>query len=205
MSAESATAGRSTAARSHRLGARAHGRAGGRPLARTARRHRRLRSARRRDPSGLRPADGQHRAAPHPGAARAGRRSRRRGLRRGIQQDRRRDRDLRPRRDQPRHRDRRRLHGLGADRLHHRSGVLEPDGHRRLPGGRHRRHHDADHEALVPGEATPRTSPARSPRPSRSPAPAAPAPCSWTSRRTRSRPRRRSSGRPRSTCPATAR
>ena len=27
------------------------------------------------------------------------------------------------------------------------------DGHGRLPGGRHRRHHDADHEALLPREA----------------------------------------------------
>ena len=98
------------------------------------------------------------RAPPHPRAPRAGRRPRGRGLRRGIQQGRRRDRDLRPRRDQPRHRDRRRLHGLGADRLHHRPGVLEPHGDRRVPGGRHRRHHDADHEALVPREARRRTS-----------------------------------------------
>ncbi len=45
----------------------------------------------------------------------------------------------------------------------------------------------------------------RSPRRTRSPRPAAPARCSSTSRRTRSRTRRRSSGRPRSTCPATAR
>ena len=94
-----------------------------------------------------------HRAAAHPGAPRAGRRPRRRGLRRGIEQDRRRHRDVRSRCDQPRHRDRRRLHGLGADRLHHRSGLLEPDGDGCLPGGRHRRHHDADHEALVPREA----------------------------------------------------
>ena len=133
--------------------ARAHGRPGGRPLARAARRHRRLRSAGRRDPARLRPAHGQHRAAPHPGASRAGRRPRGRGLCRGIQQDRRRDRDLRPRRDQPRHRDRRRLHGLGADRLHHRPGLLEPHGDGCLPGGRHRRHHDADHQALLPREA----------------------------------------------------
>ncbi len=52
-----------------------------------------------------------------------------------------------PRGDEPRHRDRRRLHGLGAVHRHHRTGVLDPDGDGRLPGGRHRRHHDADHES----------------------------------------------------------
>ena len=59
-------------------------------------------------------------------------------------------RHLRPRRDQPGHRDRRRAHGLGAAAGDHRSGVLHLDGHRRVPGGRHRRHLDADHQALVP-------------------------------------------------------
>ena len=44
--------------------------------------------------------------------------------------------DLRPRRDQPGHADRRRDDGLGADRLHHRPGAHRPDRHRRLPGGR---------------------------------------------------------------------
>ena len=36
------------------------------------------------------------------------------------------------------------------DRRDHRSGELEGDRHRRLPGGRHPRHHDADHEAQLP-------------------------------------------------------
>ena len=89
---------------------------------------------------------------------------------------------------------------------HHRPGVLDLDGHGRLPGGRHRRHHDADHEALVPRDATRRTCPAtiaaayqiaddRPPRPG-------------ARRHHEGRPaevRRRSSGRRRSTCPATAR
>ena len=61
-------------------------------------------------------------------------------------------RHLRPRRDQPGHRDRRRAHGLGPAAGDHRSGVLHLDGHRCVPGGRHRRHHDADHQALVPGD-----------------------------------------------------
>ncbi len=38
---------------------------------------------------------------------------------------RRRDRDLRPRRDEPRHADRRRVDGLDAARLHHRPGALD--------------------------------------------------------------------------------
>ena len=54
----------------------------------------------------------------------------------------------RPGRDQPGDRDRRRGHGLGADGLHHRPGPHRADRHRRLPGGRHLRHHDADRQAL---------------------------------------------------------
>src|ERR1043165_4430141 len=42
--------------------------------------------------------------------------------------------DVRPRRDEPRHADRRRVDGLDAARLHHRPGQVEPDRHRRLPG-----------------------------------------------------------------------
>ena len=79
------------------------------------------------------------------------------------------------------------------------------DGHRRVPGGRHRRHHDADHEALVPGHRPGRRARRPSPRRTRSRRPAAPAPCWWTSPKTPSRSRRRSSGRRRSTCPATVR
>ena len=54
---------------------------------------------------------------------------------------------------------RRRPHGLGADRGHHRPGRRRVDRHRRLPGGRHPRHHDADHQAQLPGHR-PRRDPA---------------------------------------------
>ena len=57
-----------------------------------------------------------------------------------------------PGRDQPGHADRRRVHGLGADGRDHRSGGPRRDRHGRLPGGRHLRHHDADHEAQLPGQ-----------------------------------------------------
>ena len=118
---------------------------------------------------------------------------------------RRRDRDLRSRSHQPRHRDRGCAHGLGADDRDHRAGVLDLDGHRRVPGGRHRRHHDADHEALVPRH-----------RPGRRAGDARRGVPDRDHRSTRSRARRcderrpaevgaRSSGRPRSTCPATGR
>ena len=53
--------------------------------------------------------------------------------------------------DQPGHRDRRRDDGLGADRVHHRPGAHRADRHRRLPGGRRHRDHDADRQALLPG------------------------------------------------------
>ena len=56
-----------------------------------------------------------------------------------------------PGRDQPRHRDRRRDAGLGADRLHHRPGADRADRHRRLPGGRHPRRDAALRQALLPG------------------------------------------------------
>ena len=62
---------------------------------------------------------------------------------------RRRHRDLRARRDEPRHADRRRLDGLDAARLHHGTGALVPDRHRRVPGVRHHRHHDPDRQAFV--------------------------------------------------------
>ena len=67
--------------------------------------------------------------------------------------------------------------------------VSSGDRHRRVPGSRHRRHHHADHEALLPGHATPTTSRTSSPRRSTSPPPAVPAPCSSTSPRTPSRAR----------------
>ena len=159
----------------------------------------------RRDHAVLRRAHGVDRHPPHPRAPRAGRGPRGRGLRLVERQGRRRDRDERPRRDQPRDGDRGCPHGLGAAARDHRPGLLDLDGNRRVPGGRHRRHHDADHEALVPRDASRgRAGDDRRGR-TTSPRPAAPAPCSSTSRRTPSRRARRSSGRPRSTCPATAR
>ena len=43
----------------------------------------------------------------------------------------------------------RRDDGLGPDRVHHRPGAHRAARHRRLPGGRHDRHHDADRQALA--------------------------------------------------------
>ena len=40
-----------------------------------------------------------------------------------------------------------------ADRLHHRSGRQQADRIRRVSGNRHHRHHAADHEAQLPGDA----------------------------------------------------
>ena len=67
------------------------------------------------------------------------------------------------------------------------------DRDRRLPGGGHPRHHDADHQAQLPRHRPRRRSRAPSRRRSTSPAPADPARCSSTSPRTRCRRRRRSS------------
>ena len=90
--------------------------------------------------------------------------------------------------------DRRRLHGLGADRGHHRAGAPAGHRHRRLSGGRHLRHHDADRQAQLPGDGR-RRHPARSsPRRSTLPAAAGPARCSLTCPRTFGRPRRSSPG-----------
>ena len=79
------------------------------------------------------------------------------------------------------------------------------DRHRRLPGGRHPRHHDADHQAQLPGHRRGRD-PAGDRRgvPHRL-APAVPARSSSTSARTPCRQGRPSPGRRSSTCPATAR
>ena len=55
-----------------------------------------------------------------------------------------------PGRDQPGHRHRQRLPRLDPDRRHHRPGQERPHRHRRLPGGRHDRHHAADRQALLP-------------------------------------------------------
>ena len=47
-----------------------------------------------------------------------------------------------------------------ADGRGHRAGGCRRDRHRCLPGGRHPRHHDADHQAQLPGDR-PRRDPAR--------------------------------------------
>ena len=100
----------------------------------------------------------------------------------------RRDRHVRPGRHQPGHADRRRLPRLDADRVHHRPGADAPDRHRRLPGGRHPGHHDADRQALLAGRPASRTSRGCSRRRSTSPAAAGPARCWSTSPRTSSWP-----------------
>ena len=99
-------------------------------------------------------------------------------------------------------RDRRRLDGLDADRLHHRPGALEPDRHRRLPGDRRDRDHDADRQALLARAGRARAAardqgrlPRRPHRPRR-------ARCSSTSPRTSRRPSSTSPTPTRSTCPA---
>ena len=112
-----------------------------------------------RDPPGVRPPLRLQDPA-HPRPPRAGRRPRGPGVRRGHRQGRRLHGHQRPRRDQPGHPDRRRPHGLGPDGGDHRPGRCRPDRHRRLPGGRHPRHHDADHQAQLPGHR-PRRDPAR--------------------------------------------
>ena len=82
-------------------------------------------------------------------------------------------------------RDRRRDDGLGPDRVHHRPGAHRPDRHRRLPGGRRHRHHDAGRQALASWSPTRARSREYDPRglPHRL-APAARARCWSTSRRT---------------------
>ncbi len=113
------------------------------------RRREHLRDPRWCDPPGVRPADGLHDPA-HPGAARAGRRPRRAGVRRRHGQGRRLHGHQRSRRHQPGHAVGRRTHGLGPDRRDHRSGRRGRHRHRRLPGSRHPRHHDAGHQAQLP-------------------------------------------------------
>ena len=78
----------------------------------------------------------------------------------------------------------RRVHGLDPARRDHRPGAVRGDRHRRVPGVRHRRHHDAGHQAQLarhrrPGHPAhhPRGVPRRDDR-------AGPARCSSTSRRT---------------------
>ncbi len=114
------------------------------------RRRRHVRPSRRGHPSRLRPDPGVV-GAPHPGPPRAGRRPRRRGLRLGHRQGRGVHGHQRAGRDQPGHRPVRRLHGLGAAGGHHRPGAELGDRLRRLPGGRHHRHHHARDQAQRAG------------------------------------------------------
>ncbi len=72
--------------------------------------------------------------------------------------------------------------GSGADRI------------RRVPGNRHHRHHAADHEAQLPGDATPAKWRRRFARRSRLPRAAGRARCWSTSPRTRSSASRNSTG-----------
>ena len=71
------------------------------------------------------------------------------GYAKATRQGRRRVRDLGPGRDQHRHAADRRDDGLRPAGGLHRPGADRAARHRRLPGGRHVRHHDADRQALV--------------------------------------------------------
>ena len=150
--------------------------------------------------------DALHRRSGHPdlpGAPRAGCRPHGRRVREGHRAGRRVHGHLGAGGDQPRDPDRRRLHGLGAAGGDHRPGRLHAGGHRRLPGGRHRRHHPADREALLPDQGRRGPAARRWPRPSTWPRPAAPARCWWTSAWTSGRARSRTSTTPSRRCPAT--
>ena len=101
------------------------------------------------DPARVRPAHGLRAGTPHPGPPRAGLAPpRRRGLRPGDRPRRRLHGDVGPGRHQPGHRDRRRLPTWTRCRSSpSRPGAERQHRHRRLPGGRHPRHHDdADHQ-----------------------------------------------------------
>ena len=113
---------------------------------------------------------------------------RRRGLRPLDRQARRRPRHLGPRRDQRRHRHDRRADGLDPDRRPHRPGRDLPDRQRRLPGGRHRRHHPAVHQAQLAGQGHREARRDHPPGLPRRHLTAAPARSSSTSRRTSSSP-----------------
>ena len=116
----------------------------------TTRRRRRLRHPRGGHPPPLRPAVRLPQGAPHPGKARAGRRPRGGWLRPGDRASRGVHRHVGAGRDQPGHPARRRVHGLGARGRHHRAGAVQPDRHRRFPGGGHRGDHAAGHQAQLP-------------------------------------------------------
>ena len=111
-----------------------------------------------RDPPGVR-SDLRLGRAAHSGPARAGRRPRRDRVRPGDRQGGRVHRDVRSRRDEPRDADRRRVHGLRADRGDHGAGAAGRDRVGRLPGGGHPRDHASDHEAQLPGAVSSRRGP----------------------------------------------
>ena len=138
-----------------------------------------VRPPRRGDPARLRPAD-RLVDPPHPRAPRAGRRPHGRGLRPRHRPPRRGHGHERPGRHQHRHAAVRRLHGLDPARGHHRPGAVRGDRHRRVPGVRHRRHHDAGHQAQLARHRRRRTSRASSARRSTSRPRAARARCSST-------------------------
>ena len=129
----------------------ADGRAGARRVSRTCRGRGGLRDSRRGDSSRVRSAVRLEDPS-HPGAPRAGRRSRRRGLRDRERQGGGLHRHIRSRGHEPGHRDRKRLHGFHPARGHHRAGQRNRHRHRRLPGGRHPWDRDADHETQFPDQ-----------------------------------------------------
>ena len=119
-----------------------HRRAVARPLARGGRRRGRLRHPRRRDPARLRPAARLHEGPARPGPPRAGRRARGDRLRAGHRQGRGLHGDLRAR-ARPTWSPRsptRTWTRCRSSRSPARSAAAA-DRHRRLPGGRHPRHH----------------------------------------------------------------
>ena len=118
-----------------------------------------LRIPRRGRAADLRRAVSTEQHPPHPGAARAGGGARGRGLCPQHRQGRRRAGHQRPRRDQCRHRPGRRADGQHPARLPDRPGADPSDRQRRVPGGRHHRHHAAGHQAQLPGQALRRPGP----------------------------------------------
>src|SRR5215207_3426549 len=113
-----------------------------------------VRVARRGDPARVRPTD-RLVDPPHPRPPRAGRRPHGRGVRPRHGPSRRGHGHERPGGHEHRHRPVRRLHGLRPDRGHHRPGAVRGDRQRRVPGMRHRRHHDAGHEAQLARHGSP--------------------------------------------------
>ena len=155
---------------------RADDRLGGRaPGAGRAGRRGDIRLSRRRGAADLRRDLQAELDPPHPGAPRAGRGARRRGLRPQHRQGRRGAGHLGTGRDQHRDRADRRADGQRAGGLPDRPGADPHDRQRRLPGGRHGRHHPALHQAQLPGQIRRRAG-ARDPRgvPRRAQRPAGP-------------------------------